>query len=129
MRLFGSLLALSLASVLAGCGTSYDTSLPDGGRGQVTCSDVGVKAPVTVLDRSGAPQSNAGVVVTYVTAGEEVVLATNGNGVAIVLDKGPGIVRVQGQINDLRTQTAEFTFIGGECSSSVTPRAATLQLQ
>jgi hypothetical protein len=128
MRLFRSLVALSLASVLAGC-SGYDASQPDGGRGRVNCTENGVKAPVTVLDRAGAPVGGAGVVVTYLGTNEEVTLTTNGSGVAVVTDKGPGIVRVQGQFNDLRTQTAEFTFVGGECSTSVTPRAATLQLQ
>ncbi|MEW5737741.1 MAG: hypothetical protein AB1938_02385 [Myxococcota bacterium] len=128
MRLLCALAVLSLASVFAGC-SGYDATLPDGGRGRVNCAEIGAKVPVTVLDKSGMPQYNAGVVVTYLATNEEVVLTTDGDGVVIVTDKGPGIVRVQGQFNDLRTQTAEFTFIGGECSSSVTPRAATLQLQ
>lgn len=128
MRLPSTLAALVLGLTLAGCG-SYNATLPDGGRGRVNCRDNDVKVPVTLLDKAGAPLSGAGVVATYVSTNEEEVFPTNGAGVAVVVDKGPGIVRVVGQFNDLKSQTAELTFLGGECSSSVTPRALTLQLQ
>ena len=85
--------------------------------------------PVTLLDKGGNPQSGAGVVATYLSTGEEVVFPTDGNGVAVVTDKGPGVVRVKGQFNDLTTDIAELTFVGGECSTSVSPRSATLQLK
>lgn len=128
MRLPSTLAALALGLTLAGC-SGYDATLPDGGRGRVNCRDNDVKVPVTLLDKAGAPLSGAGVVATYGSTNEEEVFPTNGAGVAVVVDKGPGIVRVVGQFNDLKSQTAELTFIGGECSSSVTPRALTLQLQ
>jgi hypothetical protein len=128
MRLFRLVAALAFASALTGC-NAYDATLPDGGRGRVNCTDDAVKVPVTLLDRSGQPTSNGGVVATYLSTGEEVVFPTNGSGVAVVTDKGPGIVRVVGQLNDLTTAPAELTFTGGECSNAVSPRSVTLQLK
>lgn len=129
MRLLSLLAAVALASTLAACGARYDATLPDGGRGRVNCTDNDVKVPVTLLDKSGVPLNNAGVVATYTSLGEEDVITTGGDGVAIVTDRGPGVVRVQGQFNDLRSPIAEITFTGGECSTAVSPRAVTLQLQ
>ena len=128
MRLSPVLVAVALVTTLAGC-DRYEATLPDGGRGRVNCTDNNVKVPVTLLDRGGSPLANAGVVATYVSIGEEEVFTTGGDGVAIITDKGPGIVRVQGQYNDLASPVGELTFTGGECSTAVTPRSITLQLQ
>lgn len=128
MRFQSLVAAFALASTLLAC-SGYDATLPDGGRGRVNCTDNTVKVPVTLLDKGGMPQAGAGVVATYLSINEEQVFETNGNGVAVVTDKGPGIVRVQGQFNDLRTDIAELTFTGGECSNAVNPRSITLQLK
>jgi len=128
MRFLSIAAAFALASTFAGC-SGYNPELPDGGRGRINCTDNNVKVPVTLLDKGGNPQSGAGVVATYLSTGEEVVFPTDGNGVAVVTDKGPGVVRVKGQFNDLTTDIAELTFVGGECSTSVSPRSATLQLK
>jgi hypothetical protein len=128
MRFKSSIAAFALALTLAGC-SGYTPGLPDGGRGRVNCTDNHVTVPVTLLDKSGQPQPGAGVVAIWLSTGEEVVLETNGSGVALVPDKGPGVVRVQGQFNDLTTEVAELTFVGGECSTSVTPQSVTLQLK
>lgn len=128
MRFLSTVAAFALASTLAGC-SGYNPELADGGRGRINCTTSNVKVPVTLLDKGGDPLAGAGVVATYLSTGEEEVFETNGAGVAIVTDKGPGVVRVKGQFNDLASGTAELTFVGGECSSSVTPRSVTLQLQ
>ena len=66
----------------------------------------------------------------YLSYSQSENLIASDRGVAVLKEKyGPGTVRVQGNVNDLRTQIAEVQFVGTECSSSVTPRALTLQLQ
>jgi hypothetical protein len=115
--------------VLAGC-PNYVPYLPDGGRARVNCANSPLSVPVTVLDRAGNPAPQAIVAVDYLSYGESENLIADVNGKAIVQEKyGPGTVRVQGNVNDLRTQIAELSYAGTECSSSVTPRALTLQLQ
>ncbi len=114
---------------LAGC-PSYSPYLPDGGRARVNCTESTLSVPVTVLDRAGAPAPMAVVAVDYTSYGESENLIADANGKVIVHDKfGPGIVKVQGNVNDLRTQFGELNFNGTECSSSVTPHSLTLQLQ
>ena len=120
---------LTAALLLAGC-PNYTPYLPDGGHAKVNCATSEINVPVTVLDRLGNPAPEAVVSIDYLSYGESENLIADVNGRAVVKEKyGPGTVRVQGNVNDLRTQTAELSFIGTECSSSVTPRALTLQLQ
>jgi hypothetical protein len=123
MRLPSVLVAFALAAC-----SGYDAALPDGGRGRVSCSASSTKASVTVLDKADVPQPGAGVVVSYLSSGEELVLETNGGGVVLIEDKGAGLVRVQAQYNDLQSEFAELTFVGGECSHSVSPPSVTLRL-
>ena len=114
---------------LAGC-PSFNPYLPDGGRARVNCDDSTLSVPVTVLDRAGAPAPMAVVSVDYSSYGESENLIADAQGKVLVKERfGPGIVKVQGNVNDLRTQQAELSFNGTECSSSVTPRSLTLQLQ
>ena len=123
--------ALPLAAILllAGC-PNYVPYLPDGGRARVNCSASTLGVPVTVLDRSGTPAPQAVVALDFLSYAENENLIADDRGVAVVKEKfGPGTVRVQGNVNDLRTQVAEIYFTGTECSSSVTPRSLTLQLQ
>ncbi len=120
---------LTAALLLAGC-LNYTPYLPDGGRARVNCSASELGVPVAVLDRLGNPAPEAVVSIDYLSYGESENLIADVNGRTVVKEKyGPGTVRVQGNVNDLRTQTAELSFLGTECSSSVTPRALTLQLQ
>ncbi|MGV3625480.1 MAG: hypothetical protein ACO1OB_32010 [Archangium sp.] len=120
---------LVAALALVGC-NNYTPYLPDGGRARVNCdSQTVVQVPVTVLDREGKAAPGAVVTVEYTSLGESENLVANDRGVAIVIDKGPGIARVQGRVNDLRTQFAELMFNGSECSDSVSPNAITLQLR
>lgn len=121
---------LTLAALsLAACGDNNGPYLPDGGRARINCTDNNVKVPVTVYDRLGNPAPGAIVNVNYLSydASEDVV--ANGSGVVTIGEKyGPGVVRVQAIVNDLTSQTAEITFVGGTCSTSVTPRDVKLQL-
>jgi hypothetical protein len=113
----------------AGC-PSFSPYLPDGGRARVACNDAALTVPVTVLDRAGDPAPMAVVAVEYTSYGESENLIADVNGKVLVQDKfGPGTVKVQGNVNDLRTQFGELNFNGSDCSSSVTPRSLTLQLQ
>ena len=106
------------------------TYLPDGGHARINCTDSALSVPVTVLDRLGDPAPQAVVSIDYLSYSESENLIADLNGRALVTEKyGPGTVRVQGNVNDLRTQVAELSFIGSECSSSVSPRALTLKLQ
>lgn len=126
MRIAFPLLTLAL---LAGC-PNYVPYLPDGGRARVNCSASALSVPVAVLDRFGDPAPEAVIAVDYLSYGESENVIADINGNAKVTEKyGPGTVRVQGNVNDLRTQAAELSFVGTECSSSVTPRALTLKLQ
>lgn len=126
MRIAFPLLTLAL---LAGC-SNYVPYLPDGGRARVNCTANALTVPVTVLDRAGDPAPQAVVSIDYLSYAESENLIADVNGKTLVGEKyGPGTVRVQGNVNDLRTQVAELQFAGTECSSSVTPRALTLQLQ
>jgi hypothetical protein len=123
--------ALPLAAILllAGC-PNFVPYLPDGGRAQVNCAASPLGVPVTVLDRAGDPAPQAVVALDYLSYGESENLIADDRGVVIVKEKfGPGTIRVQGNVNDLRTQIAEVAFTGTTCSSSVTPRSLTLQLQ
>jgi hypothetical protein len=124
--------ALPLAAILlvtTGC-PNYVPYLPDGGRAQVRCDDSTLSVPVTILDRAGDPAPEAIVSLEYTSYGESENLIANFQGVALVKEKyGPGIVRVQGNVNDLRTDVAELTFVGSTCSSGVSPRSLTLKLR
>jgi hypothetical protein len=125
--------ALPLAAILlfvtTGC-PNYVTYLPDGGRAQVNCNTSALSVSVTVLDRLGDPAPQAVVALDYLSYGEAENLIANDRGVVLVKEKfGPGSIRVQGNVNDLRTQIAEIAFTGTDCSVSVTPQALTLKLQ
>lgn len=114
---------------LAGC-NSYTPYLPDGGRARVNCTEKTLSVPVIVNDRAGDPAPMAVVSVDYSSYGESENLIADVNGKVVIEDKyGPGVVKVQGNVNDLRTQFGEVYFNGTDCSSSVTPRSLTLQLQ
>jgi hypothetical protein len=83
-----------------------------------------------VLDRLGDPAPEAVVSIDYLSYAESENLIADARGVVLVKEKfGPGTVRVQGNVNDLRTQAAEISFLGTDCSSSVSPRSLTLKLQ
>lgn len=117
-----------VALLFTGCGDSYDAQAPDGGRGRVNCSEREVQVPVTVLRADGAAAEGAVVQATYRSVGEVATFAVDDDGVALVTDKGPGVVEVKAQLQGATSGPAELTFIGGECSASVTPRSVTLQL-
>ncbi|PZR16614.1 MAG: hypothetical protein DI536_05490 [Archangium gephyra] len=121
---------LVAALVFVGC-NNYQPYLPDGGRARVNCdTQTVVQVPVTVLDREGKVAPGAVVTVEYTSVGESENVIANDRGVALVVDKhGPGVARVQGRVNDLRTQFAELTFTGSDCSESASPNAITLQLR
>jgi len=124
---FASLLVASL--VVVGC-SGYQPYLPDGGRARVNCEAAQLTVPVTVLDRIGDPAPQAIVEVEYTSlVGENENVITDGRGVALVADKGPGIVRLIANVNDLRSDVGELTFVGTECSSAVSPRSLTLQVR
>lgn len=102
----------------------------DGGRARINCATSTLSVPVTILDRFGDPSPQAIVSLDYLSYGESENLIADDFGKALVKEKyGPGVIRVQGNVNDLRTQVGELTFAGGDCSSSVSPRSLTLQLQ
>lgn len=121
---------LTAVLLLAGC-PNYVPYLPDGGRAQVNCNSSALSVPVTVLDRRGDPAPAAVIALDYLSYAEKSeTLIADSRGLAVLKEKyGPGTVRVQALVNDLRTQVAEVQFVGTDCSSSVTPRALTLQLQ
>lgn len=122
-------LPLIAALVLAGC-PNYVPYLPDGGRARVNCNNSALSVPVTILDRAGDPAPEAVVAIEYLSYGESENLIADARGIAIVHEKyGPGTVRVQGNVNDLKTPIAELSYVGNECSSSVSPRSLTLKLQ
>lgn len=122
-------LPLTAILLLAGC-PNYVPYLPDGGRAQVNCDQSTVSVPVTILDRAGDPAPEAVISVDYLSYSESENVIADFRGVGVVKEKyGPGTVRVQGNVNDLRTPIAELQFVGTECSSGVSPRALTLQLQ
>lgn len=125
MRFVFPLVALALSAC-----PNYVPYLPDGGRARVNCGTSSLAVPITVLDRANDPAPGAVVSVDYLSYSESENLIADANGLALLKEKyGPGTVRVQGNVNDLRTQTAEISFVGTECSSSVSPRAVTLKLQ
>lgn len=122
-------LPLIAALVLTGC-PNYVPYLADGGRARVNCNNSALSVPVTILDRAGDPAPEAVIAIEYLSYGESENLIADGRGIALVQEKyGPGTVRVQGNVNDLRTPIAEITYVGNECSSSVSPRSVTLKLQ
>lgn len=122
-------LPLIAALVLAGC-PNYVPYLADGGRARVNCNNSALSVPVTILDRAGDPAPEAVVAIEYLSYGESQNLIADSRGIALVREQyGPGTVRVQGNVNDLKTPIAEITYVGTECSSSVSPRALTLKLQ
>lgn len=122
-------LPLTAILLLAGC-PNYVPYLPDGGRAQVNCAHSTMSVPVTILDRAGDPAPEAVISLDYLSYSESENLIADFRGLAVVKEKyGPGTVRVQGNVNDLRTPIAELQFIGTECASSVSPRSLTLQLQ
>jgi len=115
--------------LLAGC-QNFVTYLPDGGHARATCDNSALGVPVTVLDRAGEPAPGAVIALDYLSYSASENLIADGSGLAVVREKyGPGTVRVQGNVNDLRTQVAEINFLGTDCSSSVDPRSLTLKLQ
>ncbi|MBL8910255.1 MAG: hypothetical protein JNM17_06085 [Archangium sp.] len=124
-----SLLLLALLVVSTGC-PNYVPYLPDGGRARVNCNNSAVNVPITVLDRAGMPSPDAVVEVEYLSYGESENLITDGRGIALLTDKyGPGVVRLIANVNDLRSDVAEVTFNGTECSTSVVPRSLTLPVK
>jgi len=121
--------AAILLFVTTGC-PNYVPYLPDGGRAQVNCANSALSVPVTVLDRIGDPVPGAVVSLDYLSYAEAENLIADNKGLVLVKEKfGPGTIRVQGSVNDLRTQVAEIAFTGTDCSSSVTPQSITLKLQ
>ncbi len=126
-------LSLPLAAILllvtTGC-PDYTPYLPDGGRARVNCANSSLTVPVTVLDRLGDPAPQAVVSVDYLSYGESENVIADDRGVAVIQDKyGPGVVRVQGNVNDLKTQVGELTYNGSDCSIAVSPRSLTQKLQ
>ncbi len=120
---------LTAVLLLAGC-PNYTPYLPDGGHAKVNCDNSSLGVPVTILDRLGMPAPQAVISIDYLSYSESENLIADDRGVAVVKEKyGPGTVRVQGSVNDLRTSAAEISFVGNECASSVTPRSLTLRLQ
>lgn len=120
---------ISVAVVVAGC-SGYQPYLPDGGRARVNCATSDIKVPVTILDRAGDPAPGAILEVedTGTLEGENVI--ADDRGVALVQDKwGPAYLKVIANLNDLRSPPAYITYIGTDCSSGVTPRSLTLQVQ
>ncbi len=122
-------LPLIAALVLAGC-PNYVPYQADGGRARVNCNNNALSVPVTILDRAGDPAPQAVVSIEYMSYGESENLIADDRGIALLHEKyGPGTVRVQGNVNDLKTPIAEVYYVGSECSSSVSPRSVTLKLQ
>jgi hypothetical protein len=122
------LVALGLS--LAACGSSYTSTLPDGGRGSVNCPGDMPSVSMTVLGKAGAPAPAATVSATWLSYDISDSYVTDARGVAVLKAQfGPGIVRVRASLNDLSSQSAEITFAGGQCVNVVTPREVVLQLQ
>lgn len=122
-------LPLIAVLVLAGC-PNYVPYLADGGRARVNCSNSALSVPVTILDRAGDPAPGAVVAIEYMSYGQSENLIADDRGVALVKEQyGPGTVRVQGNVNDLKTPIAELSYVGTDCASSVSPRSLTLKLQ
>lgn len=129
MRSLLPLALLTLLVVSTGC-PNYVPYLPDGGRARVNCNASTLNVPITVLDRAGDPSPQAVIEVEYLSYGESENLITDGRGIAILTDKhGPGVVRLIANVNDLRSDVAEVTFTGTECSTSVVPRSLTMPVR
>jgi hypothetical protein len=122
-------LLFALLVVSTGC-PNYVPYLPDGGRARVNCTNNPLNVPITVLDRAQMPAPGAVVEVEYLSYGESENLIADAQGKAILKEKfGPGVVRLIANVNDLRSDVAEVTFTGTECSSAVTPRSLTMQVR
>lgn len=122
-------LLFALLVVSTGC-PNYVPYLPDGGRARVNCNNAALNVPITVLDRAGAPAPMAVVEVEYLSYGESENLIADDRGIVVLKEKyGPGVVRLIANVNDLRSDVAEVTYTGTECSSSVTPRSLTLPVK
>lgn len=121
-------LLFALVIVSTGC-PNYTPYLPDGGRARVNCTNSALSVPITVLDRAGGPAQDAVVEVEYLSYGESENLITDAQGKAILQEKyGPGVVRLIANLNDLRSDVAEVTYTGTECSTAVSPRSLTMQV-
>lgn len=122
--------ALVLVLALTGCGwpTTY---LPDGGRNRVICDNDVLQVPVKVLDATGAPTGEAMVTATNSSDGRQLKGQTNGSGIFVVNTTiGPGVVKVVGTLNDLKTPEGNFTVTpSSDCTPAVSPNNLVLQLQ
>jgi hypothetical protein len=126
-----ALLFLSLVIVSVSCGGAHGNVSTDGGRIRVNCTDNGIQAAVTVVDSTGAVAPSASVTVSDLANGTSETLTTDTNGVVVVKASkfGPGVVRLSAKLNSLASGIGEITFVGGDCSSSVSPRSLTLSLK
>ncbi|MFO0601290.1 MAG: hypothetical protein U0228_38625 [Myxococcaceae bacterium] len=129
MRLPLLVVLVSVGALSTGC-PNYVPYLPDGGRARVNCNNSALNVPVTVLDRAGMPAPMAVVEVEYLSYGESENLITDGRGIAVLKEQyGPGVVRLIANVNDLRSDAAEVTYTGTECSNAVSPRSLTLPVK
>jgi hypothetical protein len=124
-------LPLFIALFLTACGNTYTASLPDGGRGRVTCTGDLPSVPVLVIGPAGEPAAGATVTATWLSYDDTTQSqVSDARGIALIAAQfGPGVVRVKATLNDLASPVAEVTFAGGECISAVTPSDVRLHLR
>ncbi len=125
-----ALLAALALTALSAC-QGYEPYLPDGGRALLNCTGTPTEVPVVVKRLGEVPTDP--VTMTAVNLGDGSKRATgttNGAGVYRVSEElGPGVVKVSGTLNDLKTAEGHFTFTCGECDCVVSPRELFLSLE
>lgn len=122
---------LLAAAAVAGCGTNFNSNLPDGGKAYLYCAHTPLTVAIRVVDKAGAPVVGATVSINNQQNGKSLTATTDARGVFDLDqdDVGPGLTEVYSSFNGFDTQRGAIQFVCGECSCAATPANLVLRLQ
>ncbi len=125
-------LAIFVVAVgVLGCGESFTSNLPDGGKAWIHCNATPLTVAVRVVDKAGDPVPGAFVNITNEQNKKALTAQTDPRGVFTLSqgDVGPGLTQVNASYNGFDTQLGSVEFICSGCSCAASPSNLVLRLQ